>query len=224
MLTRSTFSGKSLRSASIWAVYVVGLLPAVWTFYLGASGELGADPVKTFERFLGLWAIRFLILTLLISPLRDLVGWNLLRYRRALGLLTFYYALLHFTVYLILDQAMDVVAVLEDVIKRPFIMFGMASLALLVPLAATSNNFSIRRLGRKWIWLHRLVYVIAIAAALHFALATKVLGIEQTFYICMIVLMILYRAWRLIAQSRKNRRKRQATPAPSTTPALVRDN
>ncbi|RUV29767.1 sulfoxide reductase heme-binding subunit YedZ, partial [Mesorhizobium sp. M1A.T.Ca.IN.004.03.1.1] len=83
-------------------------------------------------------------------------GWNYLRYRRALGLLTFYYALMHFTVYMVLDQAMDIAAVINDVLKRPFIMFGMAGLAMLIPLALTSNNFSIRRLGKNWIWLHRL--------------------------------------------------------------------
>ncbi|MGO8658276.1 ferric reductase-like transmembrane domain-containing protein, partial [Rhizobium ruizarguesonis] len=82
----------------------------------------------------------------------ELFGWNYLRYRRALGLLTFYYALMHFTVYMVLDQAMDIAAVINDVLKRPFIMFGMAALAMLIPLAVTSNNFSIRRLGKNWIW------------------------------------------------------------------------
>lgn len=215
--------GNRWRSASIWAVYAVGFLPAIWTFYLGASGQLGADPVKTFELFLGLWTIRFLILSLAVSPLRDLFGWNLLRYRRAVGLLTFYYALMHFTVYLTLDQAMDVDAVFADILKRPFIMFGMASLALLVPLAITSNNFSIRRMGRRWTWLHRLVYVSAAAAALHFALATKVFNIEQTIYIGIILLMILYRSWRPIARARKDQQKQRSARARSPTPALMRD-
>lgn len=222
MVTFLTGIGNRWRSASIWAVYVVGLTPAVWAFYLGVSGQLGADPVKTFERFLGLWAIRFLILSLLISPLRELAGWNLLRYRRALGLLTFYYALMHFTTYVILDQAIDFPAVIDDILKRPFIMFGMASLVLLVPLALTSNNISIRRMGRKWTWLHRLVYISAIAAALHFALATKVLGPEQTVYIGMLVLMILYRAWRPIMRGRKNRQKQAAKYVPSTS-AIARE-
>ncbi|MGO7427405.1 protein-methionine-sulfoxide reductase heme-binding subunit MsrQ, partial [Rhizobium ruizarguesonis] len=152
---------KRWQPASVWLLYVVGLLPAAWTFYLGATDQLGADTVKTFELFLGLWTIRFLILTLAVSPARELFGWNYLRYRRALGLLTFYYALMHFTVYMVLDQAMDIAAVINDVLKRPFIMFGMAALAMLIPLAVTSNNFSIRRLGKNWIWLHRLVYIIA---------------------------------------------------------------
>jgi len=194
---------KRWQPASVWALYTVGLLPAVWTFYLGATDQLGADPVKTFELFLGLWTIRFLILTLAVSPARDLFGWNWLRYRRALGLLTFYYALMHFTVYMVLDQAMDLAAVIDDVLKRPFIMFGMAGLALLVPLAVTSNNLSIRKMGMKWIWLHKLIYVIAAAGALHFALSTKILDLEQYVYVGLIILMILYRAWRPIAKSRK---------------------
>jgi methionine sulfoxide reductase heme-binding subunit len=200
--------------ASIWALYGLGLLPAIWTFYLGATDQLGADPVKTFELFLGLWAIRFLILTLAVSPVRDIFGWNFLRYRRALGLLTFYYALMHFAVYIVLDQALNFSAVLDDVLKRPFIMFGMASLALLVPLAVTSNNFSIRRMGMKWIWLHRLIYIIAAVAALHFALATKVLDLEQYVYISALVLMLLYRSWRSIARGQKDKQKRGRTPAP----------
>ncbi len=194
---------KRWQPASVWALYAVGLLPAAWTFYLGATDQLGADPVKTFELFLGLWTIRFLILTLAVSPARDLLGWNYLRYRRALGLLTFYYALMHFTVYMVLDQAMDLLAVVDDVLKRPFIMFGMAGLALLIPLAVTSNNFSIRKMGMKWIWLHKLIYIIAAAGALHFALSTKILDLEQYIYVGLIILMILYRSWRPIAKSRK---------------------
>lgn len=202
---------KRWHSASVWALYAVGLMPAAWTFYLGATDQLGADPVKTFELFLGLWTIRFLILTLAVSPVRDLFGWNYLRYRRALGLLTFYYALMHFTVYMVLDQALDLSAVVSDVLKRPFIMFGMAGLALLVPLAATSNNFSIRRLGPNWVRLHRLVYIVAAAGAVHFALSTKVLSLEQSIYISLLILLILYRSYRPIARSRKakNGRGRQ---------------
>ncbi|MCW1410382.1 protein-methionine-sulfoxide reductase heme-binding subunit MsrQ [Rhizobium sp. 1AS11] len=194
---------KRWQPASVWLLYVVGLVPAAWTFYLGATDQLGADPVKSFELFLGIWTIRFLILTLAVSPARELFGWNYLRYRRALGLLTFYYALMHFTVYMVLDQAMDIAAVINDVLKRPFIMFGMAALAMLIPLALTSNNFSIRRLGKNWIWLHRLVYIIAASGALHFALSTKILDLEQYIYVGLIIALILYRSYRPIARSRK---------------------
>lgn len=194
---------KRWQPASVWLLYVVGLVPAAWTFYLGATDQLGADPVKTFELFLGIWTIRFLIATLAVSPARELFGWNYLRYRRALGLLTFYYALMHFTVYMVLDQAMDISAVINDVLKRPFIMFGMAALAMLIPLALTSNNLSIRRLGKNWIWLHRLIYIIAASGALHFALSTKILDLEQYIYVGLIIALILYRSYRPIARSRK---------------------
>jgi len=215
-MTALSFSlPKRWQSASVWALYAVGLLPAAWTFYLGATDQLGADPVKTFELFLGLWTIRFLILTLAVSPARDLFGWNYLRYRRALGLLTFYYALMHFTVYMVLDQALIIQAVVDDVVKRPFIMFGMAGFALLIPLALTSNNFLIRRLGPNWVRLHRLVYIVAAAGAVHFALSTKVLGLEQSVYISLLILLILYRSYRPIARSRKakNGRGKQAQQA-----------
>ncbi|OWO90099.1 sulfoxide reductase heme-binding subunit YedZ [Rhizobium esperanzae] len=204
---------KRWQPASVWLLYTVGLVPAVWTFYLGATDQLGADPVKTFELFLGIWTIRFLIATLAVSPARELFGWNYLRYRRALGLLTFYYALMHFTVYMVLDQAMDIQAVINDVLKRPFIMFGMAGLAMLIPLAVTSNNFSIRRLGNRWIWLHRLVYIIAASGALHFALSTKILDLEQFIYVGLIIALILYRSWRPIARSRKKSQGRQRNRA-----------
>ena len=180
------------------AVYITGFIPAIWYFYLGATNQLGADPVKSFEQALGLWALRFLILTLAISPLRDILGWNFIRYRRALGLLSFYYALMHLAAYLLLDLAMDFSTLWDDVVKRPFIMFGMAALGLLVPLALTSNNFSIRKMGRKWIWLHRLIYGVAVLVLLHFSLSAKVLSLDHYFYIALIILMLLYRVRRAL--------------------------
>ena len=184
--------GRNWKSASIWLLYIAALLPAGWEFCLGATDNLGADPVKTFERFLGLWAIRFLILTLAISPMRDVLRINFIRYRRALGLTCFYYALMHFTVYALLDQEISVPAIIADVVKRPFIMLGMSALVLLVPLAVTSNAISIRRLGANWHQLHRLIYVIAICGALHLSLATKILSMEHWLYLALLTLSILY--------------------------------
>lgn len=204
---------KRWQPASVWLLYIVGLMPATWFFYRGATGDLGADPVKTFELLLGIWTLRFLIATLAVSPLRELAGWNLIRYRRALGLLTFYYALMHFSVYAILDQALMLNAILADVLKRPFIMFGMGALLLLLPLAVTSNMTSIRRLGKNWIRLHRLIYPIAALGALHFALSTKVLTLEQYIYIGLIVLLLGYRGVRPILRARKNEQKNPRVPA-----------
>jgi sulfoxide reductase heme-binding subunit YedZ len=194
---------KRWQPALIWTVYVAGLLPAAWYFWQGAMGRLGADPIKAFEQILGLWALRFLLLTLGVTFIRDRFGFNFTAYRRALGLLCFYYVAFHFTVYLVLDMALDVFAVLQDVLKRPFIMFGMAGLVMMVPLALTSNRFSIRKMGKKWNTLHRLVYGIAALAILHYVLAHKVFSVEQLVYVGLIIAMMLHRSFRSVWRTKK---------------------
>ncbi len=186
-----------------WGVYVVGLLPAAIYFWWGATGGLGADPVREFEQTLGLWALRFLILTLAVTPLRELAGVNLLRYRRALGLLAFWYAVMHFTVYLTLDRGLLWGTILPDIAKRPFITLGFSALVLLVPLALTSNRLSIRRLGRNWRRLHRLVYVAAALAAVHYLMATKVVDPTQAAHVGLIVLLLAYRLVRPLIPRRR---------------------
>lgn len=202
---------KRYHSASVWTLYGLGLLPAAYAFYLGATGRLPGNPVKEFEHLLGLWALRFLVATLAITPIRDLFGINWLRYRRALGLLAFYYVLMHFLAYMLLDLRLNVPGILADIARRPFITIGMAALVLLIPLALTSNNWSIRRLGPGWNKLHRLAYVIAAAGALHFAMSVKVVGPEQMLYLGLVAVLLL---WRLV-RKRYLRRKRQATSAPA---------
>jgi hypothetical protein len=123
---------KRYHAASIWALYAIGLLPAAWTFYLGATGQLIGNPVKIFEHLLGEWALRFLILTLLISPIRDVFGINWVRYRRALGLLAFWYVAMHFLAYMVLDKRLAFDVIVEDVFKRWFITIGMAAFILLI--------------------------------------------------------------------------------------------
>lgn len=186
---------KRYHAASIWALYGLGLVPAVWTFYLGATGQLIGNPVKIFEHLLGEWALRFLILTLAISPIRDLFGINWLRYRRALGLLAFYYVAMHFLAYMVLDKRLALGVIVEDVFKRWFITIGMAALLMLIPLALTSNTWSIRRLGPGWVKLHRLIYPVAAAGALHFCLAVKVIEPEQLVYAGLVTLLL---TWRLV--------------------------
>ena len=186
---------KRYHAASIWALYLIGLVPAMWTFYLGATGQLVGNPVKIFEHLLGEWALRFLILTLAISPLRDLAGVNWVRYRRALGLLAFYYVAMHFLAYMVLDKRLALGVIVEDIFKRWFITIGMAAFVLLVPLALTSNRWSIRRLGPGWIKLHRLIYPIAAAGTLHFCLSVKVIGPEQLIYAGLVALLL---GWRLV--------------------------
>jgi sulfoxide reductase heme-binding subunit YedZ len=149
--------------------------------------------VRTFEHLLGLWALRFLCLGLAVTPLRDLLDINLISYRRALGLLAFYYVLAHFAVYLTLDRGLILSSIAGDILTRPYIMLGMAGLLMLIPLAATSNRWSIRRLGQRWNRLHKLVYAIAAAAVLHYALSLKAITAEPAFYIAVVIVLLAYR-------------------------------
>lgn len=198
---------KRYHAASVWALYAVGLVPAGWTFYLGATGQLIGNPVKIFEHLLGEWALRFLILTLAISPLRDLFGINWVRYRRALGLLAFYYVAMHFLAYMVLDKRLAFDVIVEDIFKRWFITIGMAAILLLIPLALTSNRWSIRTLGPRWVQLHRLVYPIAAGGALHFCLAVKVIGPEQLVYAGLVTVLIGWRLARPHYMARKRARR-----------------
>ncbi len=197
--------------ASIWALYIIGLCPAVWYFYQAATGGLGFNPVKSFEHVIGIWALRFIVATLVITPLRDLAGINWVRYRRALGLLAFYYVLIHFAVYLLLDLQLNFSAVGADIVKRPYITIGFACLLLLIPLAVTSNNWSIRRLGQGWIKLHKLIYIIAAGGVLHFILARKSLTLEPATYMLLVALLLGYRLVRRPLLQWK--RGRKSTPA-----------
>ncbi|MFN3719071.1 MAG: protein-methionine-sulfoxide reductase heme-binding subunit MsrQ [Rhizobium rhizophilum] len=200
------------KPASVWALYAVGLLPGLYAFYLGIFGGLGADPVRAFEHLLGLWALKFLCLGLVVTPLRDLFGINLIAYRRALGLLAFYYVLAHFTVYLTLDRGLILSSIAGDILKRPYIMLGMAGLLMLIPLALTSNQWSIRRLGQRWNKLHKLVYPVLLVAILHYALSLKVIDPEAAFYIVVTILLLGYRLVRPKIMERR-RAKRMAGAA-----------
>lgn len=181
------------RSASIWLLYVIGFVPAIWYFWLGATGQIPGNAVKEFEHFLGLWALRFLFATLSVTPLRDLLDINLLRYRRALGLLAFWYVVMHFLTYMVLDQSLNVTAIVTDIARRPFITIGMACLVLLLPLAVTSNAWSIRRLGSRWNQLHKLIYVVVLGGAVHFAMSVKVVTAEPFIYLVLAATLVAYR-------------------------------
>jgi sulfoxide reductase heme-binding subunit YedZ len=188
------------------ALYLVGLIPAVWTFWHGVTDQLGADPMKVLERDLGLWALKFLVACLAITPLRRLTGISLLRYRRAIGLLAFIYATLHLTVYLVLDQGLALAAIWADIVKRPYITIGMAAFLILVPLAATSNNAMIRRLGGPaWQRLHRWVYAAAALAVAHFVMVAKTWQAEPLVYAGLMVLLLCYRLAARIKQPSNTR-------------------
>jgi methionine sulfoxide reductase heme-binding subunit len=188
-------------------VYIVGFIPAVWLFYAGIMDQLGADPMRYLEQALGLWALRFLIATLAITPLRQLFSINLLRYRRAIGLLAFYYAALHLVTYMVLDQGLDMAAIVADIVKRPYITIGMATFVILVPLALTSNNAAIRRMGgQAWARLHKLVYVAAIGAVLHYILVVKSWPAEPLVYAAIVAVLLGYRLVRSLVKKPSPRR------------------
>lgn len=204
------------RGAGIWALYAAGFVPAIYWFWLGASGQIPGNAIKEFEHVLGIWALRFLLATLTVTPLRDLAGIDLLRYRRALGLLAFWYVVMHFMTYLLLDQNLNLAAILADIARRPFITIGMACLLLLVPLALTSNAFSIRRLGPSWHRLHRLVYVVVLGGTLHYAMSVKVVTAEPFLYLVLAAALVLYRPFRRrIARRGKPAARLRARPGPS---------
>jgi sulfoxide reductase heme-binding subunit YedZ len=181
-------------------VFVAGLAPLVW-LACGAFGwfgaSLGADPVKKLEHEFGKTALNFLLITLAVTPVRNLLGLpQLLRLRRMLGLFAFFYAVTHFTVYLVLDLELNWSMLGADIAKRPYITIGFTALVLLVPLAATSTNGMMRRLGRRWTSLHRLVYVIAVLGVWHFYWQVKRDVREPLLYAGILALLLLYRVVR----------------------------
>ena len=150
-------------------VFILALLPLAYVIYGILTDNLGANPIEKMEHLTGLWALIFLMASLSVTPLRKISGWNkIIRLRRMLGLFVFFYALIHFGIYLGLDRFLIWPDIKKDLTKRPYIIVGFSALLLLLPLVFTSTKKSIRRLGKKWIKLHRLVYVIALLAVLHF--------------------------------------------------------
>ena len=156
-------------------LFVNSLVPLVFLSWDAYFGQLGANPIEFFLRTTGVLTLSFLLITLAVSPLRKIFGWNeLIRVRRMLGLYAFFYGGVHLITYSIFDKSLDVVAIIGDVWQRPFIAFGMTALTLMIPLAVTSTNGMIKRLGgKRWRMLHRLIYPIAILGVIHFYLIQK---------------------------------------------------
>jgi sulfoxide reductase heme-binding subunit YedZ len=190
-------------------VHLLALTPAAilaWQFYdvwKTGSDALGADPIAEIEHRTGLWALRFLMITLAITPLRQLSGQPLLvRFRRMLGLYAFFYACLHFGAYLGLDLRGYWTQIFEDIVKRPYITVGFAAWLLLLPLAITSTKSWIKRLGRNWARLHKLVYAIGVLAVLHFWWLVKSDIREPLLYAAILAVLLGWRAWKAISQRR----------------------
>jgi sulfoxide reductase heme-binding subunit YedZ len=185
-------------------LYIGGAIPGAWLMLGAVQNTLGPDPVKVLEHGLGLWSLRFLLASLCITPLMRL-GIRLLKFRRGLGLLGFAYAALHFATWLALDMGLRWTEVATDLTKRPYIMVGFASLLLMIPLAATSWNGAIRRMGAQaWNRLHRMAYPAILAGAVHFVMIGKVWTGESAVYLGLTLLFLALR----MPQSRK----RQVNP------------
>ena len=184
-------------------VFIAALVPLAWLVFIVLTGRTSANPAEDIHLTTGIWALRFLLITLAITPVRRVTRWNILiQYRRMLGLFAFFYATLHLTGYLVFDQlVMEEGAlrrVIADIAKRPFITFGMTAFVLMVPLALTSTKGWIRRLGRRWQMLHRLIYLSGIAACLHFVWKVKVAIGEPVYYAAILALLLGFRLlWRL---------------------------
>lgn len=179
------------------ATFLLALYPLIRLLVFAASDNLGANPVEFITHSTGTWTLVGLMLTLTITPLRKITGWNsLLRIRRMLGLFSFFYACLHFITYIWLDQFFDLGAIIHDVYKRPFITVGFSAFILLIPLALTSSNAMIRRLGAKrWQQLHKLVYLIAILGVLHYAWLVKKDLTQPLIYAGVLTLLLGWRLW-----------------------------
>ncbi len=185
------------------ALFAAALIPLAWLVYRAVNNDLGANPVESINRYTGGWVLRFLMVTLAVTPLRRLTGWNaLLRYRRMLGLFAFFYACLHFLSYVWLDQFFVLPDIIKDVTKRPYVTVGFASFLMLIPLAVTSTNAMVRRLGAKrWQRLHRLVYAIGFGGVVHFLWLVKSDLREPLIYAAILILLLGFRVWHKVRQS-----------------------
>lgn len=183
---------QTVRKLPAWPLYIIGAVPPVWLFIAGLTGGLGVDPVKEMEHQMGEWSLWLLIAGLCITPLRRYAGISLLKFRRAIGLLAFFYILGHFLIWLVLDvQIMS--QIVADIIKRPYVTVGFAAFVMLIPLAVTSNNWSIRKLGSGWRKLHQLVYAAVALGALHYIMLVKGFQLEPYIYAAVILGLLALR-------------------------------
>ena len=183
----------ALSNPKFW-VFGLCLLPLLRLIVLGVGDGLGANPIEFITRSTGTWTLVGLLVTLSVTPLRRLTGRaDLIRYRRMLGLFTFFYAGLHFVTYIWLDQFFDPAAIARDVIKRPFITIGFTAFVLLIPLASTSTQAMMRRLGRRWQLLHRLIYPIAVLGIIHYLWLVKKDLTDPLIYGGILILLLVVR-------------------------------
>ena len=187
----------SVRRLRSWHIYLSLLVPLLFLAYDLLSGQLGVDPMRAIEKSLGVTAIYILILTLCITPFSLLTGINFIRFRRAFGLMSFFYIILHFSTWLLLDMQLRWVEIAESLTRKPFIVFGMMGFLLLIPLAATSNNYSMKRLGKYWQKLHKLIYVAIILGGIHYLMMEKTLQNDAIITFIIIIVLISLRFFKI---------------------------
>lgn len=194
-------------------VFASALLPLAILVYEGFNDGLGANPIEEVELRTGRWALRFIAITLAVTPLRRITGWNeVIKYRRMLGLFAFFYATLHLLAFVGLDMFFDVGDIVEDIVKHPYITIGMATWLMLLPLAITSTKGWVRRLGgKRWNMLHRLIYVAAITGTIHYLWAVKKDTFLPFVYLGIIASLLAWRLWVWLAK----RRERASREAPT---------
>ncbi|MBL6929351.1 MAG: sulfoxide reductase heme-binding subunit YedZ [Rhodospirillales bacterium] len=187
---------KMIRKVAKPAIFALCLGPVAWYAWLAVSGGLGANPIEATTRYFGDWGLRFLLIALAVTPLREIFGFGILaRFRRMIGLFAFFYVFLHLTSYVALDQFFDMAAVWSDIVKRNFITVGMIAFAMLVPLAVTSTKGWMKRLGGKsWQRLHRVVYAAGVLAVVHFYMMVKADVREPLVYAAILGALL---AWRV---------------------------
>ena len=187
----------SVRRLRSWHIYLSLLVPLLFLAYDLLSGQLGVDPMRAIEKSLGITAIYILILTLCITPFSTLTGINFIRFRRAFGLMSFFYIILHFSTWLFLDMQLRWVEIVESLTRKPFIVFGMMGFLLLIPLAATSNNYSMKRLGKYWPKLHKLIYAAIILGGVHYLMMEKTLQNDAIITFIIIIVLISLRFFKI---------------------------
>lgn len=177
-------------------VFLFCLVPLAMLVWDGFHDALGANPIEKITHRTGDWSLRFLLITLSITPLRLLFGWKkLIRFRRMLGLFAFFYVCLHFSIYIVFDHFFDVNEIAKDIVKRPYVTVGFSAFMLLIPLAITSTNKMMKRLGKRWKQLHQLVYVIAVLGILHYLWLVKADVLQPVIHAVVLLILLVIRAW-----------------------------
>ena len=182
------------RKIPTWVVYLLLTLPLPYMFYSADKGWMGVEPINALEREMGEWALKLVIIGLAITPLRKYLKLNLLKFRRAIGVMAFVYVAVHLGIWVVLDMSLRWGQMWADIWKRPYITIGMAAFILMIPLAVTSNNLSLRKMGAgAWRKMHKAVYLIAVLGAVHFIMVQKVWEVEPMVYLAVILALLATR-------------------------------